>query len=317
MNRSHTRNSIVTFVLAALIIVSGNVITTKTVDASAPTYSSTTYTFNEEPFEEETALIHYVKVDLTDPDIELRPRGANSRSPVYLPDDPEPYWNNFKDNTQELIAMYNYYLMVGEVAAINTDYFCREDPDDGIEQCVGDAGAPQGLFVTFGTKYKWPGNRRASLTISYPSSDTGYTPTASINTYKGDITIPFWTIKHAVSGGPIILQEGIRECNPNGEEDIPPKKCNGTTSRSGACISSDGKTLWLMATKDEITWRPFASFMESLGCYDGMEFDGGGSAGLIYEGEYKVRPDSLIGTALIVTYNPPCTVLPCPTDTDS
>jgi hypothetical protein len=249
--------------------------------------------------------IHYIQVDLNDAGTFITPIGAGNHLPKYNFTDPEPRWDDNMPHTQGLLNMYNGTPFSDKVAMINTDYFCRSG-------CVGNAGAPQGEFVRDGTKYQWPGNHKRAA-LRFDSSNT-----ASITTYGpyvGNDGSNISGYRQIVSGSPITLWQGSVSCRPLGEED-PSNHCGTTIYRTAACISSNGKTLWLLATATATTWNNLANFMKNqLGCYSGMEFDGGtttaGSTSMVYKGSSKVTGGA-VGTGLLVRWRSGCPCLATP-----
>lgn len=72
------------------------------------------------------------------------------------------------------------------------------------------------------------------------------------------------------------------------------------TSRSGAGVSEDGRTLYLLVVEGEhpskslgLSYPQCGEIFKAMGCYDALEFDGGGSSDLCISGRsvlsYKVR----------------------------
>ena len=72
------------------------------------------------------------------------------------------------------------------------------------------------------------------------------------------------------------------------------------TSRSGAGLSEDGKTLYLLVVEGErssqstgLSYPQCGEIFKAMGCHDALEFDGGGSSELCINGRsllsYKVR----------------------------
>lgn len=248
--------------------------------ASAPTYKETSFG---------GADFRSVRVDLADPRTMVVPQGANNRLPLIDNASWEPRWDDRQPHVQDLKAMYDGAPFNDKVALINTDYFCR----DG---CQGDAGAPQGLFYRDGVRRHWAplDTPRAALTFSADNR-------ASIGSYQGNVRPA--GVQNAVSGGPTILKAGVMTCNSEGS-DLGYRCGTADQVRSGACISSDGRTLWLIGTTTKTTWSNMARFMkEQLGCADGLQFDGGSSAGLVFRGDYKVFPAS-VGSGLLIRHQP-------------
>lgn len=267
-------------------LIGGSIIQTAPVEAATPTYSNVTY---------QGADIHFIKVDLADTRTIIWPQGAENHLPLYTTTTTQPLWDDQQNHAQDLLAMYNGAAIPGTVAKygmINTDYFCRW----WSGSCTpGTGGAPQGLFVRQGVKYHYPGpKKRAALVFNSAN-------TASINVYTGNPSIT--GIYNAVSGGPVMLRNGVASCDPDGETDIPSAHCSETITiyRTAACITSDGKTLYLIATANPVTKYPVTNFMISKGCWNGMAFDSNTSTSLVYSGQQKVKA-ATVGTGLLIGY---------------
>jgi exopolysaccharide biosynthesis protein len=103
-------------------------------------------------------------------------------------------------------------------------------------------------------------------------------------------------VKTAISGGPILVRNGRRQkTDENGPETYEmssmferhPRAAIGWNQSSIFLVEVDGRQRGLSVgmTLDEL-----ANFMVALGCQDAMNFDGGGSATLWYDGEVRNSP---------------------------
>jgi hypothetical protein len=103
-------------------------------------------------------------------------------------------------------------------------------------------------------------------------------------------------VKTAISGGPILVRNGRRQkTDENGPETYEmssmferhPRAAIGWNQNSIFLVEVDGRQHGLSVgmTLDEL-----ANFMVALGCQDAMNFDGGGSATLWYDGEVRNSP---------------------------
>lgn len=131
----------------------------------------------------------------------------------------------------------------------------------------------------------------AALARNLPAVEIGAVlklSTASIPSMAGAIT--------AISGGPVLLQEGkrirVREVDSdsyiyNSMSERHPRTAFGWNSKYFFLVEVDGRQWNLSAgmTLDELS-----SFMAKLGCEEAMNLDGGGSATFWYNGRVRNRP---------------------------
>ncbi|MDE3077096.1 MAG: phosphodiester glycosidase family protein, partial [Chloroflexota bacterium] len=99
-------------------------------------------------------------------------------------------------------------------------------------------------------------------------------------------TQPGWQgIKTALGGGPILLQSGL----PYRDSEAPaPFEADALYPVSGVGVSRDGRTLWLVAVDGHegapaygLTRSQFAWYFQTIGAWEAMAFDSGGSATLV------------------------------------
>jgi len=125
-------------------------------------------------------------------------------------------------------------------------------------------------------------------------------------------------IKTALSGGPLLVHKGRRQrVQDNGSESYEsssmferhPRAAVGWNDNSIFLVEVDGRQRGLSVgmTLDEL-----GGFMTSLGCQEAMNFDGGGSATLWYEGEVRNSPceraEREIANSLVVVRKNPAPV---------
>jgi hypothetical protein len=125
-------------------------------------------------------------------------------------------------------------------------------------------------------------------------------------------------IKTALSGGPLLVHKGRRQrVEANGSENYEsssmferhPRAAVGWNETSIFLVEVDGRQRGLSVgmTLDEL-----GGFMTSLGCQEAMNFDGGGSATLWYEGEVRNSPcdraEREIANSLVVVRKNPAAV---------
>ena len=122
-------------------------------------------------------------------------------------------------------------------------------------------------------------------------------------------------VKTAVSGGPMLVHKGRRQrVELNGSESYEsssmferhPRAAVGWNDDSFFLVEVDGRqrSLSVGMTLDEL-----GSFMATLGCQEAMNFDGGGSATLWYDGEVRNSPcdraEREIANSLVVVRKKP------------
>lgn len=120
-------------------------------------------------------------------------------------------------------------------------------------------------------------------------------------------------IRDILTGTPRIVRDGV----PRPEHDIEGSKATrfvqGALSRTSVGISRGGDTLWLVTINSSnpaestsgMTLQELANFLASLGAYQAINFDGGGSATMVIDGETVSRMRGVpfnrrVSTALLV-----------------
>lgn len=159
--------------------------------ASPPSYFTRSYTYNGQ-----TVTYHVIAVYLTDPGTFITPYGANNRLPRFDAYDPEPRWQGGGSHKQSVGPMYANAPFPDKYALINADYFCGGG-------CIGDAGAPQGMFVRDGTKYQWPGPHKRSALCIRATNEASITIFGPFQPPHNQDT---YGCRQIISGGPILAQ---------------------------------------------------------------------------------------------------------------
>jgi hypothetical protein len=115
-----------------------------------------------------------------------------------------------------------------------------------------------------------------------------------------DIEWKWWKMRTAVGGGPVLIYDGrIRITNeeeqlfPNPKNDYHPRTAMGYT-RDGQLIvlAIQGRTPGVAAGA---TLQQEARILLSLGCYEALNLDGGGSSCLLVNGKETIRPSDKEG----------------------
>ena len=285
-----------------------------TQEHSSPLYTDT---YGDVPAA--TAKFHTLRVDLADSTVRVHPYSANGRNPgpattVRGPNHPitVPVWDPRGENQALLKDIYSAANIPGQRAMISTDHFC--DASEG--NCgKADAGAPEGLFISAGTLF------HANFTPGRPAL---LFEAHKVRIAQPEATEKLEGVANAVGGGPQILSGGHIACDTYQYDSAGlPDRCatikiepdSLLLLRSGACVAREGESLYLMATDvaTPTTWYNLASFMRSLGCTEGMQFNGGDATGLIIAGSPKIvrSGEQEIGTGLIISRAQQCSAGVC------
>lgn len=104
-------------------------------------------------------------------------------------------------------------------------------------------------------------------------------------------------IQEGLGCGPRLIQDGKIVLDPESEGFTSPKILYQSGQRSAVGVTKNNDLL--LVTSDG-TMREMARIMQSLGCQQAMNLDGGASSGLWYKGKYLTRPGRNISNALLV-----------------
>lgn len=103
-------------------------------------------------------------------------------------------------------------------------------------------------------------------------------------------------IQEALELGPRLVVNGQIKVNFNGFRDQ--KILTSSAQRSAVGVLPNNQVIFI--TTNRATIRELASIMKQLGAVDAMNFDGGASSGLYYNGKYITTPGRNIAVALLV-----------------
>ena len=115
-----------------------------------------------------------------------------------------------------------------------------------------------------------------------------------------DIEWKWWKMRTAVGGGPVLIHDGRigitnkeEQLFPNSKNDYHPRTAMGYT-RDGQLIvlAIQGRTPGVAAGA---TLEQEARILLSLGCYEALNLDGGGSSCLLVNGKETIRPSDKEG----------------------
>ena len=111
-----------------------------------------------------------------------------------------------------------------------------------------------------------------------------------------------WTPNQAVLGGGMwLVRDGEVALNLSKQGFSP--SLLAPTQRVAAGVTADGQLL-LVATNSRVSLTRWAAALRSLGARDALNFDGGSSTGLYFQGKPVVTPGRKLTNALVVYYRP-------------
>ena len=166
------------------------------------------------------------------------------------------------------------------------DFAARENCLVAMNATPFDKTQLAGIYKVNGELVSGPVARYAALGVKCDAS--GQASFARVFTSQKDSGLE--AFDYAFGGFFTVVEEGVVRT------DFIPRQ----TSRSGAGVSEDGRTLYLLVVEGEhpskslgLSYPQCGEIFKAMGCYDALEFDGGGSSDLCINGRsvlsYKVR----------------------------
>ena len=117
-----------------------------------------------------------------------------------------------------------------------------------------------------------------------------------------DIEWKWWKMRTAVGGGPVLIHDGKIFITDRQEQLYPGDDREGEhLPRTAMGYTRDGKLIVLAiqgrapGMAAGVTLQEEAQIMLSLGCYEALNLDGGGSSCLLINGKETIRPSDKIG----------------------
>ncbi len=154
--------------------------------------------------------------------------------------------------------------------------------------------------------YKWPVAFEENPILqqdSFPLSKFTFAPSLmhSAARKKRLGIIKKWKMKTAVGGGPVLLQDGNIKITNNEERKFMNKAIDDKHPRTAMGYTKDDKLIILVfqgrfAGKAEgATLMQEARVLQSLGCWEALNLDGGGSSCLLINGKETIKPSDKEG----------------------
>jgi exopolysaccharide biosynthesis protein len=129
-----------------------------------------------------------------------------------------------------------------------------------------------------------------------------YFPPDTIPVIKGKTTpfLSLWTMKTAVGGGPVLLQNGEVNITNNQELKFAGKAINDKHPRTAMGYTKDGKLIILVVegrnkNAGGATLTQEAQIFKDLGCWEALNLDGGGSSCLLVNGKETIKISDAAG----------------------
>lgn len=107
-----------------------------------------------------------------------------------------------------------------------------------------------------------------------------------------------WKMKTAVGGGPVLIQDGQIHITNNEERKFAGNAINDKHPRTTMGYTKDGKLIILMfegrfpGRAEGASLTQEAKVLQSLGCWEALNLDGGGSSCLLVNGKETIKPST-------------------------
>jgi hypothetical protein len=130
-----------------------------------------------------------------------------------------------------------------------------------------------------------------------------YAKNATSNMSEGKPSRPMkvWKMETAVGGGPVLLQNGEVKITNNEELKFSGKAIDDKHPRTAMGYTKDGKLIILMfqgrspGIAEGASLKQQAKVFQSLGCWEALNLDGGGSSCLLINGKETIKPSDKEG----------------------
>ena len=187
-----------------------------------------------------------------------------------------------KDFSFDGITIKDFQRQSGAFIAINTTQYAKANPFFSRKRKI------IGLQKSEGTLFSPPISRYAALSLCYTQDNELKAKCISYQDEKSA------DADFAIGGFFMILSDG--ELFDSSGKNFSYTSRN---SRTAAGVSSDGHTLFLLAVQGErrkksagLTYPECAKLLLALGANSAIEFDGGGSTGMIIAKKDAIKPQS-------------------------
>lgn len=136
-----------------------------------------------------------------------------------------------------------------------------------------------------------------------PKKDSlaGFDKSSFISLLPISVKAKAWKMQSAVGGGPVVLQQGEIKISNNDELKFAGKAINDRHPRTAMGYTSSNELVILAVEgrnpgkAEGVTLSQEAMLLQSLGCVEALNLDGGGSSCLLINGKSTIRPSDKEG----------------------
>ena len=219
-------------------------------------------------------IYHAVKIDLSLAGLSL----------TCFPDASQPQAENFRSIRTKTFAARNNC-----VVAVNLSPFTGKNGAWNLAAKLGSQRTIVGLHVVDGQILSAAVPKYAAISFRKETSPDGLTTwRAFIDKSQSEKTAA--NRDYAFGGFYVVLEQGVVQTGYNRTHD----------SRTGAGISDDGRTLYLLVVEGEntlvsegLSYPQCGEIFKAMGCTDALEMDGGGSSELCINGRSVLSYNNL------------------------
>jgi len=110
-----------------------------------------------------------------------------------------------------------------------------------------------------------------------------------------------WKMQTAVAGGPVLIQKGQIQISNNEEQRFAGKQINDKHPRTAMGYTANGELIVLVVEgrnpgiAEGASLTQLAQLMQSIGCEEALNLDGGGSSTMLINGKETIKPSDKTG----------------------
>ena len=114
-------------------------------------------------------------------------------------------------------------------------------------------------------------------------------------------TFKKWKMQTAVAGGPVLIQDGQIKISNNEEQRFAGKQINDKHPRTAMGYTADGHIVVMVVEgrnpgiAEGANLTQLAQFLQSIGCVEALNLDGGGSSTMLVNGKETIKPSDKTG----------------------
>lgn len=306
-------------VLNLLSFASESQVTWKNVDSLyQPLPASVHIYFSNDSLDGKPNIAYYLEADLKDKGLDFTTAVGHGKRYT-----PSQYFENEQQplvvvNTTffEFVHNSNLNLVMkdGKMVAFNHQTFAGRGKDTFTyyhvtPSAIGISKKRKAdvAWVYTDSSYKWPvAFGKAPVVVQNSSkSEDKYTYAPSLRHFptgkKRLGIVEKWKMQTAVGGGPVLVHDGQIRITNNEERKFAGKAISDKHPRTTMGYTKDGKFIILMfqgrapGVAEGATLTQQARVLQSLGCHEALNLDGGGSSCLLINGKETIKPSDKEG----------------------